>query len=100
MKTKNKLIEEVLRLDDDGRTQMARLIRDLKAQRDMAVEALEQVLGCRSYDEHGEFHGWRISAGASHGGGLTQRAAKADETLAKIKNDEWVEGTSSCHPAR
>lgn len=99
MKTQNELIEEVLRLDDDGRTQAARLIRDLKAQRDMAVEALEDVLDCRSFGEHGEFNGWRISAGASHGGGLTQRAAKADETLAKIKSDEWVDGTSSCHPA-
>lgn len=133
MKTKNELIDEVLRLDGertqgdwhrrentngatnlylqaDGKTiadfrykngykdlafssrapDMARLIRDLKAQRDMAVEALEGVLGCRSYDEHGEFHGWRISAGASHGGGLTQRAVKADETLAKIKSGEWL----------
>lgn len=98
------MIAEVLRLDGERQNgnadsgyallrktpEMARLIRDLKAQRDMAVEALEGVLGCRSYDEHGEFHGWRISAGASHGGGLTQRAIKADETLAKIKSDEWV----------
>lgn len=72
MKTKIELIEEVLRLDGNVMTSeqigiAKSLIRDLKAQRDMAVEALE------SMRDYGDVGGYSV-----------------DDFIAKIKSDEWV----------
>lgn len=76
---KQQLIEEVLRLDGNVMTSeqigiAKSLIRDLKAQRDMAVRGLEKIAN----DPY------------KYGQRIQSMKRSAAETLAKIKSDEWV----------
>ena len=57
--------------------------RAVKAEMRVAAlhEALASLLDCQILGAGGCHKGWRIAAGSDHGGGLTQRAAKARAVL-------------------